>query len=94
MKQVIIFGGVVIEMNISYTCMQLVGIVHGNIVRLDRQKNIVCTYGDLFAENLSIYEDSSLMALLDDMMKENKEVPVLMSQANNTFYAVIPSNPR
>lgn len=92
MKQVIIFGGVVIEMNISYICMQLVGIVHGNIVRLDRQKNIVCAYGDLFAENLSIYEDSSLMALLGDMMKENKEVPVLMSQANNTFYAVIPSN--
>lgn len=38
-----------IEMNISYICMQLVGIVHGNIVRLDRQKNIVCAYGDLFA---------------------------------------------
>lgn len=79
-------------MNIDYICMQLVGIVHGNIVRLDRQKNIVSAYGDLFAENLSFYGDSSLMALVDDMMKENKEIPVLMSHDSNTFDAVIPSN--
>lgn len=72
--------------------MQLVGIVHGNIVRLDRQKNIIYAYGDLFAENLSFYGDSDLMELVDDMMKENKEMPVLMSHDSNTFYAVIPSN--